>query len=136
MSEETNEGKIIIFNPSGFILKLIFSIVMTVLMAKSMDSSLRESTGLLYKIFSYAVSFVMCWFIASMFGFCLRATANYIIAFILMFILIALLSAGMTWLGQNYRTLGDIAGVIFIILLIWLPINDIRKAILYFKNTI
>lgn len=79
---------------------------MTILMAKSMEST------------------------------CLRVTANYIIAFILMFILIALLSTGMTWLGQNYRTMGDIAGVIFIILLIWLPINDIRKAILYFKNTI
>lgn len=132
----SDEGKIIIFNPSGFILKLIFSIAMTALLNSSAKYSSAENGGLLNVIFMYALLFCVFWFAASMFGFCLRATGNYIIAAILMFVLLALFSAGMAWLSDKSKTMGNIAGIVFIFLLIWMPINDVRKAILYYKNTI
>lgn len=135
MSDETNEGKIIVFNPAGFFLKLIFTIAIIALMGSTAKDSMEEKGGLLYVIFFYVMMFCIFWFAASMFGFCLRASGNYIIAAILMVVLIALFSAGITWLDGQSRTLGNIAAIIFILLLVWLPINDIRKAILYFKNT-
>ncbi|MCM1467511.1 MAG: hypothetical protein NC086_05135 [Alistipes sp.] len=137
MSDEMNEGKIIVFNPAGFILKLIFSIAMTAVMASSLqNNSATQEIVQVKEIFYYAVYFIMFWFIASMFGFCLRATGNYIIAVILMFILLTLFTFGISWLSGKNPTAASIAGVAFIVLMIWLPINDIRKAILYFKNTI
>lgn len=136
MSDETNGGKIIVFNPAGFFLKLIFTIAIIALMGSTAKDSMEEKGGLLYVIFFYVMMFCIFWFAASMFGFCLRASGNYIIAAILMVVLIALFSAGITWLDGQSRTLGNIAAVIFILLLVWLPINDIRKAILYFKNTV
>lgn len=136
MSDENNEGKLIVFNPSGFILKLIFSIGMTVLMISMMKDSTLKDSSLLQTVFLTLCYFVIFWFAASMFGFCLRATGNYIIALILMFILLALLCAGITWLGDKNKIIGNIAGIVFILFLIWLPVNDVRKAILYFKNTV
>lgn len=137
MSDETNEGRIIVFNPAGFILKLIFSVAMTAVMSSSLqNNSATQEIVRVNEIFYYAVYFIMFWFIASMFGFCLRATGNYIIAVILMFILLTLFTFGISWLSDKNPTAASIAGVAFIVLMIWLPINDIRKAILYFKNTI
>ena len=71
-----------------------------------------------------------------MFGFCLRATGNYIIAVILMVILVVAFSAGLTWVGSKGDMVGNIAGIVAILFMIWLPVNDVRKAILYFKNTV
>lgn len=137
MSDEMNEGRIIVFNPAGFILKLIFSVAMTAVMASSLqNNSATQEIVQVKEIFYYAMYFIMFWFTASMFGFCLRATGNYIIAVILMFILLALFSFGISWLEGKNHTAANIAGIAFIVLMIWLPINDIRKAILYFKNTI
>lgn len=139
MSDEINEGnggKVIVFNPSGFILKLIFSIGLTALTISSMKDSAAGSDSL-FKLILYAVCyFVILWFGASMFGFCLRATGNYIVAAILMVILLALLCAGVTWIGSKNEVVGNIVGIAFILFLIWLPVNDVRKAILYFKNTV
>ncbi|MDE7176753.1 MAG: hypothetical protein K2O59_02970 [Lachnospiraceae bacterium] len=136
MSDEINEGKIIVFNPTGFILKMLFSIGMSVLLSSSYSNSKSVNSNFLQKIFFAICAFVVCWFAASMFGFCLRATGNYIIAVILMVFLIALLSAGLTWIGGKSELIGYIVGIAFILFLIWLPVNDIRKAIYYIKNTI
>ena len=136
MSDETNEGKILIFSPSGFILKLIFTIAMTAVMTSSLRNGTAEDTSLFNVIAIYVMSFVMFWFAASMFGFCLRATGNYIIAVILMVILLVAFTAGISYLSSENETMGNIVGIGFIVFLIWLPINDIRKAILYFKNTV
>ena len=136
MSDEINEGKIIVFNPTGFILKMLFSIGMSVLLSSSYSNSKSVNSNFLQKILFAVTAFVVCWFAASMFGFCLRATGNYIIAVILMVFLIALLSAGLTWLGGKSELVGYIVGIAFILFLIWLPVNDIRKAIYYIKNTI
>lgn len=136
MSDETNEGKIIVFNPAGFILKLIFSIGMPILLTSSYKNSQVVNPGLL-KVIGFALcAFVVCWFAASMFGFCLRATGNYLIAIILMVFLLAVFSYGLTWIGGKSELVGYIIGILFILFLIWLPINDIRKAILYIKNTV
>ena len=136
MSDETNEGKILFFSPSGFILKLIFTIAMTAVMTSSLRNGTAEDTSLFNVIAIYVMSFVMFWFAASMFGFCLRATGNYIIAVILMVILLVAFTAGISYLSSENETMGNIVGIGFIVFLIWLPINDIRKAILYFKNTV
>lgn len=136
MSDETNEGKILIFSPSGFILKLIFSIAMTAVMTSFLRDGAAEKYSLFQVIFFHVMLFVIFWFAASMFGFCLRATGNYIIAVILMVILLVAFTAGMSYLSSENETMGNIVGIGFIVFLIWLPINDIRKAILYFKNTV
>ena len=136
MSDENNEGKIIVFNPAGFILKLIFSIGMPIMLTESYKSSQVVNPSLL-KVIGFAICmFVVCWFAASMFGFCLRATGNYLIAIILMVFLLAAFSYGLTWIGGKSELAGNIVGILFIIFLLWLPVNDIRKAILYIKNTV
>lgn len=138
MSDETNDGKIIVFNPAGFILKLIFSAGLTVLSVSALknnpDSIVNQSGFRM--VFYCVIYFVVLWFGASMFGFCLRATGNYIIAAILMVILLALMCAGITWLGNKSEVIGNIVGIAFILFLVWLPVNDVRKAVLYFKNTV
>ena len=136
MSDQNNDGKIIVFNPSGFILKLIFSIGMTALVISYNKNGASANSDLSNLIFLGICTFVMFWFIASMFGFCLRATGHYIIAVILMVILIVAFSAGLTWVSSKGKLAGNIAGIVFILFLIWLPANDVRKAILYFKNTV
>lgn len=51
-------------------------------------------------------------------------------------ILIALLCAGVTWIGNKSEIIGKITGIALILFLVWIPINDVRKAILYIKNTV
>ncbi|MDE6591648.1 MAG: hypothetical protein K2K57_01110 [Oscillospiraceae bacterium] len=134
--DEEYEGKILVFSPSGFILKLIFAVGLTIVMGGQLAEGMEARGGMAYVVFGYALDFVALWFIATLFGFSLRATGNYIIAVILMFILLVAASAGFSWISAKNPTLASICGIGFLLLLIWLPINDIRKAILYIKNTI
>lgn len=136
MKDEEHEGKTLVFSPSRFILKIIFAVVLTIGMGSVTKDGMAESGGIAYVIFSHALYFVMFWFIASLFGFCLRATGNYIIAVILMIVLLVLLAFGSQWISQKNPSAGVYAGIAFLLALIWLPINDVRKAIIYFKNTI
>lgn len=136
MQNEDHEGKTLVFSPSGFILKLIFTIVLTIGMGSVTKDGMAESGGMAYVIFSYAMYFVMFWFLATLFGFCLRATGNYLIAVILMVVLLVLLVFGSQWLTEKNPSAGTITGIVFLLALIWLPINDVRKAIIYFKNTV
>lgn len=53
MSEEQNEGKVLIFNPSWFILKVIFSIGVTILVGNETAGGMAERGGIPYVIFSY-----------------------------------------------------------------------------------
>lgn len=136
MKDEEHEGKTLVFSPSRFILKIIFAVALTIGMGSVTKDGMAESGGIAYVIFSHALYFVMFWFIASLFGFCLRATGNYIIAVILMIVLLVLLAFGSQWISQKNPSAGVYAGIVFLLALIWLPINDVRKAIIYFKNTI
>lgn len=130
----TPEVKTLVFNPGGFILKLIASIAFAVFVGKTARESADH--GVLYVVFAHALYFVMMWFLASLFGFCLRTTGNYIIAAILTVVLLVLLGFGSAWLSEKNPTLGTIAGIVFLLALVWLPINDVRKAIIYIKNTV
>lgn len=130
----TPEYKTLVFNPGGFILKLIASIAFAVFVGKTARESADH--GVLYVVFAHALYFVMMWFLASLFGFCLRTTGNYIIAAILTVVLLVLLGFGSAWLSEKNPTLGTIAGIVFLLALVWLPINDVRKAIIYIKNTV
>lgn len=136
MKNEEYEEKTLVFSPSGFILKIIFAVALTIGMGSFTKEGMAESGGIAYVIFSHALYFVMFWFTATLFGFCLRATGNYIVAIILMVVLLFLLAFGSQWLTEKNPSLGTIGGIIFLLALIWLPINDVRKAIIYFKNTI
>ena len=136
MKNEEYTEKTLIFNPGGFILKVIFSIVFTIGVGSYISDSMAESGGILYVIGGYAVLFVASWFMASLFGFCVRTTGNYLIAIILMLVLLTVWTGGTQWLLTKNKLAGSIVELIFIVALIWLPINDIRKAILYYKNTI
>ncbi|MDE5576766.1 MAG: hypothetical protein K2J11_05215 [Oscillospiraceae bacterium] len=136
MKDEDYGGKTLVFSPSGFILKLIFSIALTVFMGSVTRNGMGEGVSIAHVIFCYALIFVMLWFVATLFGFCLRATGNYIVAIILMVILLVLLAFGSEWLTKKNASAGTIAGIVFLVALVWLPINDVRKAILYIKNTI
>ena len=136
MKDEGFEGKTLVFSPGGFILKIIFTVALTIGMGSVSREGMAESGGIAYVIFSYALYFVMFWFLATLFGFCLRATGNYIIAVILMLVLLGLLTFGSQWITQKNPSAGVFAGIAFLVMLIWLPVNDLRKAILYFKNTV
>ena len=136
MKDEEHEGKTLVFSPSGFILKIIFAVALTIGMGSLTKDGMAESGGIAYVIFNYALYFVVFWFAATLFGFCLRATGNYIIAVILMVVLIALMLYGSDWLSHKNPSASVYAGIAFLLVLIWLPINDVRKAIIYFKNTI
>ncbi len=136
MKDEENEGKTLVFSPSRFILKIIFAVALTIGLGTVTKEGMAESGGIAYVIFSHALYFVMFWFVATLFGFCLRATGNYLIAVILMVVLLVLLAFGSDWLTKKNPSAGTIAGLVFLLALIWLPINDVRKAIIYFKNTI
>ena len=136
MKNEEYTEKTLIFNPGGFILKAIFSIVFTIGVGSYISDGMAESGGILYVIGGYAVLFVASWFMASLFGFCVRTTGNYLIGIILMFVLLSVWTGGTQWLLTKNKLAGSIVELIFIVALIWLPINDIRKAILYYKNTI
>ena len=133
MKNEEYTEKTLIFNPAGFILKLIFSIVITFGMG---SIGMAESGGIFYVIGGYVILFVASWFMASLFGFCVKATGNYLIAIILMVVLLVVLIEGTQWLLAKNEIVGTIVEIIFIVALIRSPINDIRKAILYYKNTI
>lgn len=136
MKDEENEGKTLVFSPSRFILKIIFAVALTIGLGTVTKEGMAESGGIAYVIFSHALYFVMFWFVATLFGFCLRATGNYLIAVILMVVLLVLLAFGSDWLTKKNPSAGTIGGIVFLVALIWLPINDVRKAILYLKNTI
>ncbi|MCM1478990.1 MAG: hypothetical protein NC085_04760, partial [Muribaculaceae bacterium] len=122
-NNEKHEGKTLVFNPGGFVLKLIFSVVVTVLLMENVVADSDGSIG--FKIFSCGFYFVTLWFTASMFGFCLRATGNYLIAAILFVILVAAMFAGYQMLYEKSKVAGAVAGIVFIAVLIWLPINDV-----------
>lgn len=127
-----NEEKVLVFSPAKFILKWIFALGAAIYFAMSSSSD----NSLLYKIAMGGVMFVLFYFVASLFGFSLRATGNYIVAavlFIILFVLLVFAESYIMGLGKAAQLIG---GIVIVAGLIWLPINDIRKAVLYIKNTV
>lgn len=127
-----NEEKVLVFSPAKFILKWIFALGAAIYFALSSSSD----NSLLYKIAMGGVMFVLFYFVASLFGFSLRATGNYIVAavlFVILFVLLVFAESYIMGLGKAAQLIG---GIVIVAGLIWLPINDIRKAVLYIKNTV
>lgn len=127
----SNEDKILEFNMGGFILKLVFSIGICVLLLK-----VTASERLLYNILSGTVYFLLGYTIATIFGFALRTTGNYILAGILFIIAFFALAKGAEMLSA-LGTVGEILTMICaFIVFVWPPISDVRKLILYIKYVI
>lgn len=127
-----NEEKVLVFSPAKFILKWIFALGAAIYFAAASSSD----NSILYKIAMGGVMFVLFYFVASLFGFSLRATGNYIVAavlFVILFVLLVFAESYIMGLGKTAQLIG---GIVIIVGLIWLPINDMRKAILYIKNTV
>ena len=130
---ENIQVKTLVFNPSGFLLKMLFSIGFMVLFFKQGAS---DNVGFFMNLMTGGFVFVGCYFIATLFGFSLRATGNFIVAAIVSLIIFFALSAGLTYisrLGQFWNCVATLAAIGG---LIWLPVRDIKKAILYYKNTV
>ena len=133
------EEKTLVFSPGGFILKLIFSIGLPIFMLSSTDIevSLKNIAGM---VFGFVVLFVVFYFVATVFGFAVNVTGNYIIGGVVFLILLGIFFAILTKVESALAGLGGVGeallGVIVVALMIWPLIKDIKKAILYFKSTV
>ena len=126
------------FNPGGFVLKLLFSAGMPILMLSNL-----EGFGWEYikeNIVSVLLMFVLYYFIASVFGFAVRATGNYLIGLIVFVILLVVIVYGEMALMGYVQKVGQWAEIlsVFLVLFIfvWPLISDVRKAIRYFRGTV
>ena len=124
------------FNPGGFVLKLLFSAGMPILMLSNL-----EEFGWEYikeNILSVFLMFVLFYFIASVFGFAVRATGNYLVGLIVFVILLVLFVYGEMKLTEYVRTVGQWAEMLSVFLVmfifVWPLISDVRKAIRYFRG--
>lgn len=138
--------KTLIFNPGGFILKIIICIVCAVFYAKTAFTALEDPTFIKYiqEILAMLLSIILIYDVCTLFGFALRTTGNYFIAAILWIILLVLICVGSSELDRQIsfesETLTKIvktAVECILIFLFTLPlISDIKKAVLYYKNTV
>ena len=138
--------KTLIFNPGGFILKIIICIVCAVLYGKTAFTGLEDPTLIKYvqEILAILLSIILIYDVCTLFGFALRTTGNYFIAAILWIILLVLICVGSSELDRRIsfesETLTKIvktAVECILIFLFTLPlISDIKKAVLYYKNTV
>lgn len=118
--------KTITFNPTGFIVNIIFSIGMAIFLGNPVLKT--DEHNIFYVIFGYLTFFAMFWCLGKVFGFCLRVTRNYIIAFI-------------AWIAVTFgiclgidKLFGDNSFLIFLLILIVVPILDFRKAIKFYRS--
>ena len=111
----------ITFNPIGFIVNIIFSAAMVYNMPPS------DNLNLINKVCYCIMLFSCFWFVGKLFGFCLRATGNFIIAF---FALIALMAGICMGLEKIFGSASD---MVLMIIFVILPILDIRKAIKFYS---
>ena len=124
------------FNPGGFFLKLLFSLGFIILAGP--DFKANGVIEFISCILAFLMIFVVFYAIASLFGFAVNVTRNYLIGFILFVILIAVFFALYGKLEEvlaGWGGTGEILlNIALIVVLVWPFINDIRKAILYIKN--
>lgn len=138
MSEEQIKEKVIVFNPGGFILKVIFSLLWA--LSPFIGSEKFTFLFFLKNILGFAMIFCIFYFIATMFGFSVRATGNYIIGFVVFLVLLCLLVGGLFVVGDylgKWGFLGEILEyIVMIVIFVWPFVHDVKKAIIYFKNCI
>lgn len=131
VKETAVEEKILVFNPVGFILKMVISIAFAVYYAR------HEFTvgDFLYSILGTLGNFGVMYAVLSLFGLLVRLTKNYLVA-VIMFILAI---AGYVKLFNTVEEKGAFIEIMFnivmTVILIAIVVQDVRKAILYFKYT-
>lgn len=133
MNDENVQVKTLIFNPAGFWLKMLFSIGFMVIFMKQ---GTADNVGFFMNLMMGGFVFVGCYFIASLFGFALRATGNFIVAAIVFLIIFVVLAGVLSYIASFGKFWNTIISLAAIGGLIWLPVRDIKKAILYYKNTV
>ena len=123
---ETNEKtteKVLVFNMGGFVLKLIFAIGFLVWMGPEFKSGgfMDIINSILYGFINNLIIFDGILFVV--FGILL-------VLFISLFSKVEALLAGLGGFGEL------LINIIFIVILVWPIISDIRKALLYVKNAV
>ena len=140
IQSNTEKDKVLIFNPSGFILKILVSIALPVLMIFTFELEEFTFKGIMEIIVGMLLIFFMMYFIATVFGFALKVTGNYIVAFIVFAFLLAALWGVFMKLEEIFLKFGMVGEIILsvslIALLVWPFIVDVKKAIIYYKYTV
>lgn len=138
MSNAETTEKVLVFNPGGFVLKILCAIGFIVLAAPKYDG--KGVLDFINYILSFALVFAMTYAIASLFGFAVRATKNYLIGGVVFLILLV---AFMSFFDKIDAVLAELGGfgelimtLILIAILTFPIISDVRKAILYCKHTV
>ena len=137
MSEVQNvaESKTLVFNPGGFILKVIFALAVPIMTTGNM-----ENVGFFSKIIGFAFFALLMYGIATVFGFAVRATGNYLIGLVVFGILLAIFFVVLDKIEKALSVFGGagtvIAELLVIALLVWPVVTDVKKAMLYFKHTV
>lgn len=123
------------FNLPRYILKLIFSIGLSFFFV-SKGSESFDDKGFFYLLAMGFVMFLLLYFIATAFGFCLNATGNYLIAAIVFVIGIAVLSGLSVFVAKMGKVINIIASIAVVAGLFWLPIRDVKNLVRYSRNEI
>ena len=123
------------FNLPRYILKLIFSIGLSFFFV-SKGSESFDDKGFFYLLAMGFVMFLLLYFIATAFGFCLNATGNYLVAAIVFAIGIAVLSGLSVFVAKMGKVINIIASIAVVTGLFWLPIRDVKNLVRYSRNEI
>lgn len=123
------------FNLPRYILKLIFSIGLSFFFV-SKGSESFDDKGFFYLLAMGFVMFLLLYFIATAFGFCLNATGNYLVAAIIFLIGIAVLSGLSVFVAKMGKAINIIASIAVVAGLFWLPIRDVKNLVRYSRNEI
>ena len=132
-TEETIvEEKTLVFNPGGFFLKMIVSVAAAIMMTWSDYSH----DFFLFALFTTLTTFVALYAVASLFGFVLRLSGNYLIAIVLFIIAVFGYMKLFDFVTSKGAAAEIVFNIVFIVVTIALLVRDIRKAVLYFKYVV
>lgn len=129
IKETAAEEKILVFNPAGFVIKLIISIVFAVVSTKY-DYYRGD---LPYAVFNSVATFAGIYAMATLFGLALRLSRNFLVAIILFAVACVGYGKLFEYVSSN-AILETIFNIVFTIILIAIIVRDIRKAVLYFRH--
>ena len=140
------EGKVLVFNPTGFFVKIIFCIILAVFEIKSMVSGEEYSSALefLEDAFWSVMYVAMLYDVLTIFGYIWLLLGNFLYSLVALVCLLVLAGSGLAKFDVYLDSLNGMekSGVnaLFFVVTVavsMIPfIRDIRKAIVYFKITI
>lgn len=125
--------KVSIFNPGGLILKIIFAIVIPVLRLRR-----AETASLWESISSFVFMFLIVYALASMLGFAINVTNNYLAGIIVFLLLvvgsITVLAKAVEFMGAYGRNGMIIVQLVAFACVVCPIYKDVKKASIYFKQ--